>query len=282
MSVVSVVLVLSTINGMAMAYETSGGGSTYYSNYYSYYRGPFYVSMIISLSPVDRAQCGQSVKLEAHIKNTGHSALRSDAKVWFYVDGPNWSGSHWVGYASVAGLTQFATQLYSFDWTIPSDASSKAYRYWARVWSPSAGYLSSWSNPQSFTVSYQTKDHPDSCSNAINITQLATAQVINGNLEYTINGSIDKAGDSDRFKFPSWTWDALGFSTTGSTDTYGVIYDIPCPGTLITQDDNSGAGYNFAIGLGVYSGRAILVKVSHANPNGTGDYTLKVTFDPWM
>ena len=72
--------------------------------------------------------------LSVDVKNTGTSALPSNAEVWFYVDGPGWTGSHWLGPVNIGGLAAGATQTYSFSWTIPTSASVGAYTYWAQAW----------------------------------------------------------------------------------------------------------------------------------------------------
>ena len=108
-------------------------------------------AQILQIWPVDNATCGQTSTLWAEVKNTGSSALPSNAKVWFYVDGPNWSGTNWVGSASVSGLSAGSTDWYSFDWPIPSGATSGTYTYWAQVWTDKS--ISDWSSAQTFDVS---------------------------------------------------------------------------------------------------------------------------------
>ena len=106
---------------------------------------------IISLWPVEDARCGHSATLWAQVKNTGTSVLSSGTEVWFWVTGPYWSGDHWVGFASVAGLAANATQWYSLDWTIPSDSSLGTYTYWAQVWKGGRA-ISDWKGPEEFNV----------------------------------------------------------------------------------------------------------------------------------
>ena len=107
-------------------------------------------AQVTSLYPVNNAQCGQTSTLWAQVQNTGSSALPSNATGWFYVDGPGWSGTNWVGSASVSGLSTGSTDWYSFDWLIPSGASAGTYTYWAQVWADTA--ISDWSSPQTFDV----------------------------------------------------------------------------------------------------------------------------------
>ena len=72
--------------------------------------------------------------LSVDVKNTGTSVLTSNAEIWFYVDGPGWQGSHWVGPVSIAGLAAGATQTYSISWTIPMSAKVGVYTYSAQAW----------------------------------------------------------------------------------------------------------------------------------------------------
>jgi hypothetical protein len=50
------------------------------------------------------------------------------------VDGPDWSGTHWVGSSEADGLAAGDSQWYSFSWTVPSDSSVGTYEYYAQVW----------------------------------------------------------------------------------------------------------------------------------------------------
>ncbi len=97
------------------------------------------------------ALSGQSSSLWVDVENTSSSRLPSDAKVRFWMTGSGWSGSHWVGETSVAGLGAGKTIWYFYDWNIPSDAPAGAYTYWAQVWTTSEA-ISSWSTREDFSV----------------------------------------------------------------------------------------------------------------------------------
>jgi formylglycine-generating enzyme required for sulfatase activity len=105
---------------------------------------------ILSLWPVNGATPGAAVKLWAQVKNTGDSACTYSARLWFYVDGPNWSANHWVGSVSLSGLEAGADQWFSLSWTIPSSSPLGNYVYWAQAWTNQA--ISDWSNAQGFAV----------------------------------------------------------------------------------------------------------------------------------
>jgi len=108
-------------------------------------------AQVISLWSVSGAQCGHSSTLWAQVKNTGSSGLPSNAKVWYWVTGPSWSGTHWVGSASVAGLAVNVSKWYSYNWVIPAAATGGTYSYWAQVWG-SGKAISGWSSKQDFNV----------------------------------------------------------------------------------------------------------------------------------
>ena len=103
----------------AKAFTMSGGG---------------YSIELLSYYDVSGAHPGGTVTFSVDVKNTGTSVLPSNAEVWFYVDGPGWQGSHWVGYTNIAGLAAGVTQTYSFRWTIPASARVGTYTYSAQAW----------------------------------------------------------------------------------------------------------------------------------------------------
>ncbi len=109
-------------------------------------------AQVIDLWPIDKAECGKTITLRAKVKNTGSAPLPSNAQVRFWVDGPNWSGDHWVGSVSVAGLADGASDSYTYRWTVPSNLSKGNYTYMAQVWS-GGSTISAWSASQDFTIS---------------------------------------------------------------------------------------------------------------------------------
>ncbi|HEX5475879.1 MAG TPA: hypothetical protein VFX12_14560 [Vicinamibacterales bacterium] len=98
--------------------------------------------------PVNNAASGGTAVLWAKVRNTGAASLPAGAKVWFFVDGPGWTGDHWVGSADVQGLAAGASNWYAFTWPIGSREGT--FYYWAQVWS--TGAISGWSAGQSFVV----------------------------------------------------------------------------------------------------------------------------------
>ncbi len=194
-------------------------------------------AQVMSLSEVNGAQCGQSSTLSAEVENTGSSALPSDARVRFWVTGPGWSGTHWVGEASVASLAAGSTQSYSYDWPVPSGAQAGTYRYWAQVWTTSEA-ISSWSKVKTFEVMCITGNWSGSWVSSsvgggsllVNITQSGSSFsatvsmsgspcLSSGSLSGTITGNnivgaIVSGGNTINF--------TLTFTSTSVSGTYSV------------------------------------------------------------
>jgi hypothetical protein len=108
-------------------------------------------ALVNSLWPVSGARKSQVSTLWAQVKNMGTINLPVSAKVWFWVTGPGWSGDHWVGSNSVAGLAMCSQGWYSYDWIVPSLATAGRYAYWAKVWVGSTA-LSNFKDPENFTI----------------------------------------------------------------------------------------------------------------------------------
>ncbi|MCB4762196.1 MAG: pre-peptidase C-terminal domain-containing protein, partial [Sulfurovum sp.] len=93
----------------------------------------------------------------------------------------------------------------------------------------------------------------------------------------TTQGRIEVDGDVDWFKIVIPRAGTFTVSTTGTTDTYGVLYDAN--GTEITSDDDSGSGHNFKISRSITVG-TYYVTVRHRDSSVTGGtYSLVVHFD---
>ena len=114
-------------------------------------RGSTAFADIKHLKPVEKAKCGTPSTLWAEVKNTGDSSLPPTARVWFYVTGPSWSGTHWVGSTSVAGLESHASQWYSYVWVIPLSTSPGKYAYKARVYDDHVA-ISAWKGTEGFMI----------------------------------------------------------------------------------------------------------------------------------
>ena len=90
----------------------------------------------------------------------------------------------------------------------------------------------------------------------------------------TTSGNIT-FGDRDYFRIDVTRAGSLTLTTTGSTDTYGVLYDNN--GTQLRANDDSGQNYNFRIAVGSVSVGAYYVMVRGFGGSTRGDYSLSVT-----
>lgn len=98
------------------------------------------------------------------------------------------------------------------------------------------------------------------------------------------SGSIETAGDNDWFRIDIPSSGTLKVYTTGSTNTYGYLFDWwgchPEPllrRPSIAWDGNSGQGNNFSITYQVDPGTHY-IWVKHEDPAQTGNYLLHIEF----
>lgn len=108
------------------------------------------------------------------------------------------------------------------------------------------------------TVSY---DHPASA--------LTGAAALTAGAHYT-DGTIT-SGNMVIYKFTPQATAAYAFTTTGSTDTVGILYD----GDVLISDDNGNGGVNFKIERVLEQNKTYYLKVKHRQ-NGSGSYRLYV------
>ena len=108
-------------------------------------------------------------------------------------------------------------------------------------------------------------DHGDDCASATSVS-----------CNSTTSGDIETEGDWDYFRIDLTEYGSLTIYSTGDEDFYGYLYDSGC--TVITEDDDSGSGYNFHIVWTLTTG-TYYVAVKHTGYLGTtGPYTLHVEF----
>jgi hypothetical protein len=171
---------------------------------------------ITSLWPVQDTACTEDATLWALVKNTGNTAFPSSTKIWFWMNGPGWSGSNWVGVADAAGLAAGDKGWYSFDWTVPPGAQSGSYNYYAQAWYDGER-ASTWSEGQTFEVS---------CPEA-SIKSLWPVDGAACGTDATLWAQVQNTGDT---AFPSgvmiWFWangpDWSGSHWVGSVDAGGL------------------------------------------------------------
>ena len=115
-------------------------------------------------------------------------------------------------------------------------------------------------------LSEGTDDHANSFEGATEI-----------NVNEIVDGNIESMGDVDIYKFTSATDAIYTITSTGSTNTFGYLYDDKHQ--LRISDDNSGEGNNFYLSSTLTAGKVYYIKVAHASGTGTGAYKLIITSD---
>lgn len=90
-----------------------------------------------------------------------------------------------------------------------------------------------------------------------------------------IQASIGKPGDVDFYSFAAQVPADYVIETTGTTDTYGELYDEN--GQLIASADNGGQGSNFKLQCKLDYRHSYYIKVS-SKGNSTGSYTITKSF----
>lgn len=86
----------------------------------------------------------------------------------------------------------------------------------------------------------------------------------------TTGGNLETAGDLDYFRINVTSGGTLTLATTGTTDTYGTLFDSA--GNLLLENDDSD-GRNFRLAWPVTAG-TYYVEVRHYSSSGTGSYQL--------
>lgn len=104
-----------------------------------------------------------------------------------------------------------------------------------------------------------------------------TAKAFVVRLHTKTQGTINRSGDVDYFKFKPTVTGVYLIYTTGSVDTMGYLYDAS-GNLLIQNDDESLLGRNFALKCKLEAGKTYYIKVKGYSTN-TGDYTLNISKD---
>ena len=108
-----------------------------------------YSTRILYLRDLGTKYTAQVVSFTAEIITvSGRECI--GCKVWFYVDGPDWKQSHWIGYEQYSDNAK--SGLYTVQWKIPSDSSEGTYSYWARVQDSNGNIKSAYSDEYTFRV----------------------------------------------------------------------------------------------------------------------------------
>jgi len=108
-----------------------------------------------------------------------------------------------------------------------------------------------------------------------NTLATATAVSLGGNIQ----GTLEQPGDLDVLSFQLATPGTLVISSTGTTDTLGILFrdgqEDP-----IASDDDSGISLNFSISADLQAGTHYLVIGGYSATATTGSYTISSTFTP--
>jgi hypothetical protein len=133
-----------------LGYNDAGSGPWSAGLHFEVAVTPPVAATVLALYPVPATPAGGTARLWAHVRSTGTAPLPAGSRAWFYVDGPGWTGDHWVGFVDVGGLASGASIWKSYDWSIPAGAVPGTYTYRVRVYSGAA--ISDFSAAETFTV----------------------------------------------------------------------------------------------------------------------------------
>ena len=108
---------------------------------------------IISMGNIGTASVGDTVTFTAEVENTGDVDMDSGCEVWFW---SNARSNRWFGPADCSNLDTGATDIYGYDWTVPTGTSQGDYALWARVYQKDANgkysLLSGWDQAENFQI----------------------------------------------------------------------------------------------------------------------------------
>ena len=110
-----------------------------------------------------------------------------------------------------------------------------------------------------------TDDHGDNIGSATSVSVPSTTA-----------GELEQGGDKDYFRLSVSEAATLTVETTGTTDTYGTLFDID--GSSLETNDDGGAGTNFEIERDINAG-TYYVEVRGFRSSTTGTYELDVSAD---
>lgn len=108
-----------------------------------------YPARILYLRDLGTKYTGETVSFTAEVVTlTGEEC--KNCRVWFYVDGPDWEGEHWIGYALYSDLSSHG--LYTVEWKIAPGMAAGTYNYYAQVKDSYGNIRSKASSGYSFQV----------------------------------------------------------------------------------------------------------------------------------
>ncbi|MFZ2455019.1 MAG: hypothetical protein WAX07_00875 [Candidatus Altiarchaeia archaeon] len=108
-----------------------------------------YPVKVLYLRDLGTRYTGEIVSFTAEVITPSEEECKS-CRVWFYVDGPDWEGDNWIGYAPYSDYAK--SGLYTLDWKIAPGMSAGTYTYYAQVKSPDGNARSGSSEEYAFRI----------------------------------------------------------------------------------------------------------------------------------
>ena len=229
--------------------------------------GPDLVAESASVSEAELA-AGASFTLSATVRNAGAGAAATTLRYYRSGDAGISAADTEVGTDAVAGLAAGAESAESISLTAPSAVGTYYYGACVDTVPGEADTINNCSDGVAVEVSHSGggtgDDHGDTFASATSI-----------GVPSTTDGELEEGGDRDYFRFEVASAGTLTVGTSGSTDTYGTLFDSN--ETSLERDDDDGPGRNFEIDRDVAAGRYFL-EVRGYSTSITGTYKLEVAF----
>ena len=173
-----------------------------------------------------------------------------------------------------------------YDWSVSGGAlndSSLAAPTWTR---PSVGATADYTVSLTVTVRGAGANARTGSSDTANASRTAEVRDAGGDhggdrasatplsIPSTTDATLTR-GDRDYFRFDITQSGTLTLRTTGSTDTYGTLFDGS--GRELQRDDDGGSDLNFRISRGTVAAGTYYLEVRGYNSGTSGDYRLEVS-----
>lgn len=299
-----------TVNGTAVEQSTYDGGSAQLWKMHYYANGGYTLSAVATpnnclYSAVDNNDGGvysylnPTTDADASAADINNSLMMIiPASSGYFRIASRSTGSFWALQAdgttvenyTYTGATnqQWAFEEYSLsltpqsDWVIAGDMMRINTNNTAGLtltWTSSNSSLAMVSNGTEYANFYgrsagtvtvtATAENGDTASCTVEIIANALQTMTQG---LSVEGTIAQGGEY-WYKFTPATSDTYTFTTTGSTDTRGELYQYLTP---LASDDDSGDSLNFSISCALEAGKTYRLKVQGYSANTSGAYTVKV------
>ena len=210
---------------------------------------------------------GESFTLSASVRNRGSAESASTTLRFYRSDDAAISASDTeVGKSPVVALAGGAASAESIKLTAPSAAGTYYYGACVDAVQDETDTTNNCSRAVAVDVSESgTDDHGDTFDAATAVSVPSTTA-----------GELEEGGDKDYFQLSLASDATLTLETTGSTDTYGTLFDGDQ--ASLETDDDDGDGRNFRIERDLAAG-TYYVEVEGYSSSTTGPYELNVRAD---